>query len=246
MACNDCAVRGVWIKCYHTTVYPSSVTHLTMRHPLRAKFRQAFRNHPEIRDLADQKDPPRIISDEYVHAAMAIGEASDKDRKSKVHPAKTYGFFERSVFVKHLDYWRPWMFNLRDTDHMNVNRVRGIINALKGEGNMKMTPQRMKFELSLGRFEAYAPETHLDAKGKEITTWPEPPWKATKAEIQFIDEALPNFVRLPQVIYTVSMYTLQLSCILFTSGVYYIIMYYDLVMYSPSSVASSPGFSRIH
>jgi hypothetical protein len=202
MACNDCTVRGVWIKCYHTTVYPSSVTHLPMRNPLRAKFRQAFRNCPAIRDLADQKDPPRIISDEYVHAAMAIGEASDKDRKSAAHPAKTYGFYERSVFVKHLDYWHPWMFNLRDTDHMIMNRVRGIISALLGEGNMKMTPTRMTFELSLGRFEAYASETHLDAKGKEITTWPTPPWKATKEEIHFIDEVLPNLVRLPQVFFT--------------------------------------------
>ena len=130
---------------------------------------------------------------------MDVAELSDLPWKSKQHPGRTHGFFQRSVFVKHLDYWHPWMMNFRDLDHMILNRVRGIILALKGQGNMRMDPNRMLFELSLGdRFTECSPVTHT-RDGKTITHWPDRPWQASKEEIHFVDEVLPELVRLPQV-----------------------------------------------
>ena len=132
---------------------------------------------------------------------MDLAEDSDKRHSSKSHPAWEYGFFERSVFVKHLDYWRPWMFNLRDTDHMHLNRVRMIINILKGTQSMTMKPSRVDFEMSLGRFPELAPVIHENDEGKEISTYPKPPWQALPDEIDFIDSVLPGFIRLPQVFF---------------------------------------------
>ena len=141
------------------------------------------------------------VVDEYIRAAMDLAEDSKKLHSNKSHPAWEYGFFQRSVFVKHLDYWRPWMFNLRDSDHMLLNRVRCIISTLKGTGSMGMKPDRAIFEMSLGRFPELASVTHVNNDGKEITTWPRPSWQARPEEIKFIDSVLPNYVRLPQVFF---------------------------------------------
>ena len=130
---------------------------------------------------------------------MDLAEATDKKVSSSLHPVKKYGFFRRSVFVKHLDYWRPWMFNFRDTDHMLLNRVRVIVKILKGEASMNMTPQRREFETSLGRFPEIAADHHENKKGKMVVTYPNPPWKAKKKERNFIDKVLPDMVSLPQV-----------------------------------------------
>ena len=193
-ACNCCAVRGYHIKSYGTTVYPSAVTFLPPGDPLRDEYRETFRNCQELRRLADTLEAPRFFSDEYVRAAMALAEDSDKEMSNDNHPAWTYGFFQMSCFVKHLDYWRPWMMNIRDTDHMLLNRVRLIINTLKGTGNMSGNPTKMTFENSLGRFEEYGPIVRDNA----TVTWPRAPWRALPVEMDFIDNVLPGLVRLPQ------------------------------------------------
>ena len=198
MACNDCAVRGYWVKCYNSTFYPCAVTFLPPDDALRAEYKNTFQKCSVLRKLADQPHPPRFITDEYVRLAMDLAEDSDKEFSNKSHPAWKYGFFERSVFVKHLDYWRPWMMNLRDTDHMLLNRLRLIINILSGVKSMSMKPERMAFENSLGRFLEYGPITRTTKDGKSVTTWPDPPWRALPEEIDFIDSVLPDLVRLPQ------------------------------------------------
>ena len=97
--------------------------------------------------------------------------------------------------------------NLRDTDHMLLNRVRFIITAVKGIDNMKMTPQRWRFERSLGRFSEYGPTLRVNDDGKQIEKWPRPPWRAKPEDIHLVDEVFPAFVRLPQVCtYMISMY----------------------------------------
>ena len=161
------------------------------------EYRQTFSNCSVLRNLADQ-NPPRPITDQYVLAAMDLAENSDRQYKSKRHPAWKYGFFARSVFVKHLDYWKPWMMNLRDTDHMLLNRIRMIIALLKGTKSMNINPKKMAFENSLGRFAEYGPITTKGSDGNEVTTWPFAPWRASSEEIDFIDSVLPGLVRLPQ------------------------------------------------
>ena len=200
-ACNCCAVRGYHIKCYGTTAYPSAVTFLPPDDPLRDEYRQTFRNWQELRCLADTLEPPRFFSDEYVRAAMALAEDSDKEKSSESHPGWTYGFFQMSCFVKHLDYWRTWMMNIRDTDHMLLNRVRMIISVLKGTGNMSGNSTRTTFEISLGRFEEYGPIVKT-VNDNTIITWPRAPWRALSAEMDFIDNVLPDLVRLPQSLFS--------------------------------------------
>ena len=65
MACNDCAVTGYWIKCYHTTLYPSAVSFLPARDPLRAQYRRTFSKCSVLRDLAKQ-DHPRFITGMHI------------------------------------------------------------------------------------------------------------------------------------------------------------------------------------
>ena len=196
-ACNCCAVRGFHLSCYKTTMYPSAVTFLPSGHRLRREYRRTFSKCPTLRKMADVTQP-RFFTDEYVRAAMDLAEQSDLKTTSDNHPAKKYGFYQRSCFVKLLDYWRPWMMNIRDTDHMLMNRVRMIINALKGTGNMTVSAKKRDFEISLGRFEDYKPIVNTKPDGSTSTTYPWLPWRASSGEIDFIDNVLPGLVRLPQ------------------------------------------------
>ena len=105
-ACNCCAVRGFHLSCYKTTMYPSAVTFLPSGHRLRREYRRTFSKCPTLRKMADVTQP-RFFTDEYVRAAMDLAEQSDLKTTSDNHPAKKYGFYQRSCFVKLLDYWRP-------------------------------------------------------------------------------------------------------------------------------------------
>ena len=128
---------------------------------------------------------------------MELADISPYKAKSTRHPGKEYGFKDKSVFVKWLDYWCPWMMNFRDTDHMLLNRMRQIIGLWAGTDNLNITPQKMQLEISLGRFSRYNVQTSTNRDGKEVKKWPRPPWKASKKDIRFVDSVLPSFVRLP-------------------------------------------------
>ena len=195
MACNDCAVRGMNPVCYKTTMYPCAVAFLPMDDPLRAQYQRTFRRSSRLKGLAEA-DGIREITDRYIRLAMQYAELSPHAPTSMHHPVHTYGFKGRSVFVKCLDYWRPWMMNFRDTDHMLLNRMRLIISLLQGDNNFQMNPEKMRFEVSLGRFHRYAPRTTV-VDGKSTTKLPKQPWRAKKSEIRFVDEVLPRYVRLP-------------------------------------------------
>ena len=165
LACNDCFTRGIYLECYGTTVYPSAVTFLPPDDPLRAKFKRAFHRSARLQELADAPSP-RPVTDEYVRLAMEVAHLSPYKTSSDRHPSKEYGFKAKSVFVKWLDYWCPWMMNFRDTDHMLLNRMRLIIGLWAGSENCKMTPPKMKFEISLGRFRRYNAQTSINRDGK--------------------------------------------------------------------------------
>ena len=122
----------------------------------------------------------------------------DMSRKSAKHPAHELGFYQRSVFVTHLPYWMPWMMNVRDIDHMLLNRMRHIIACWAGTGNYNKSGSKMAFECSLGnRFRQYNCTVGTNEDGKEVKSWPRPPWRATTAEQKNVDNVLSNYVRLP-------------------------------------------------
>ena len=169
---------------------------MPMDDPLRAEYKRTFRRCRRLKELADEKSP-RPISDDYVRLAMNVAELSQLKTTSKNHPSRIHGFKARSVFVKWLDYWRPWMMNFRDTDHMLLNRMRQIIALWKGDGNSKMTSAKMAFENSLGRFHHYKPRSTTSEDGVRKIRLQRPPWQATKKERKLVDECLPIYVRLP-------------------------------------------------
>ena len=95
----------------------------------------------------------------------------DMSRKSKKHPARELGFYQRSVFVTHLPYWFPWMMNVRDLDHMLLNRMRHIIACWAGTGNYAKSATKMAFECSLGnRFRQYNCTIMTNDEGKAVKT----------------------------------------------------------------------------
>ncbi len=74
------------------------------------------------------------------------------------------------------------------------------MNMLKlwaAKGNMKISPAQMEFEISKGRFTAYAPRVQLGRGGKETVVRPRPPWRARREEIEFASAVL-RLVRLPR------------------------------------------------
>jgi len=197
-ACNNCAIKAYWSRAYGTSVYPGAVTLLPKDDPLRRKYHKTFRNLTAVRDLAKQT-AARFLTKEYILAAMDIGDHAVYKYPSKAHPCWTYGFKGTSVFVKHLVYWRPWMMTLSDTDHMILNRMRNIISLWAGTNNMNITAKKMEFEFQVGRFMAYKPVVTFLAGGiKTKLVWPKQPWKCLPSEKHFIDEFLPQIVKLPQ------------------------------------------------
>jgi hypothetical protein len=79
--------------------------------------------------------------------------------------------------------------------------LRDIVHLMCGEGNMNITPAKMRFENSMGRFHNFAPVTTTELVGRElkrVTRMARPPWKITKDEQRFCDEMLPQLVKLPQ------------------------------------------------
>jgi hypothetical protein len=180
---------------YRKCIYAGAVRWLERDDELRDVYEEVFAKWPELARLA-REPMPVLVTDSYVKSAMEAAEVSPFKVDSARHPCKTLGFKQKSVFVKHLPYWQPRTQAVRDISHTTRNRMLNMLKLWSAKGNMKISRAQMSFEISKGRFTAYASRVQLGRGGRETEVHLRPPWRARREEIEFATAVL-RLVRLP-------------------------------------------------
>ncbi len=84
------------------------------------------------------------------------------------------------------------MMHRRDPPHALINLVRDIIKLWSNDGNQCLTKAKRKMESKRFKVGACA-----NSSGDGVS-YPRAPWTGSKADLKFVDQILPLYVRLPK------------------------------------------------